>query len=197
MTRKLQQAIKAARAGQKKEAQVLLTQILKDEPNDVHAWFLLSHVVESEQKQIAYLRKVLALEPGHEKAVQRLAQLETPKPLPVAEEMVEFDADESWDDTLTDLTPETTEEMSLEMALAPPQAEELVSPGADSLTVEPEPATTALAEVDDLAAPAATVAAKETSRQRQASLLTLGLIGLVAAATIVFIALLYAILTAF
>lgn len=76
MNPKLQQAMSAAREGRSKEAQVLLTQILSQDPEEAQAWFLLSHMVDSEQKQIAYLQKVLALDPQHEKAAQRLALLE-------------------------------------------------------------------------------------------------------------------------
>jgi len=76
MNPKLQQAMSAAREGRSKEAQVLLTQILSQDPEEAQAWFLLSHLVDSEQKQLAYLKKVLALDPHHEKAAQRLAHLE-------------------------------------------------------------------------------------------------------------------------
>ncbi len=71
----LRAAMVAARAGQKKEAQFLLTQLLQANPQDANAWFLLSHLVDSEQKQIAYLEKVVALDPGHQKAAEQLAEL--------------------------------------------------------------------------------------------------------------------------
>ena len=80
MNQKLQQAIAATRAGQKREAQVLLTQVLQEEPEEVHAWYLLGLLVESPHKQRAYLGKVLALDPDHEKARQHLARLETAAP---------------------------------------------------------------------------------------------------------------------
>lgn len=80
MNQKLQQAIAATRAGQKREAQLLLTQVLQEEPQEVHAWYLLGLLVESPHKQRAYLGKVLALDPDHEKARQHLARLETAAP---------------------------------------------------------------------------------------------------------------------
>jgi len=168
----------------------------------VQAWFLLSHVVESEQKQIAYLKKVVALDPGHEMAIQRLAQLEPPEPLPAVEEMVKVEAGEAWDDSLSDWMPEPAEELGLEAALSPPEPvvpteEEPVLPAVDRLTVEPEPAAVAPVAVDSPVPSAATAAPKETKGQRQALMLTLGLVGLVAAATIVFIALLITIFSAF
>ncbi len=76
MNEKLQQAIASARNGQSTEAQLLLTQILQDDPNEIQAWFLLSNLVESEQKKAAYLSKVLALNPNHEMAKQMLARLQ-------------------------------------------------------------------------------------------------------------------------
>lgn len=84
MSEKLQQAISAAKNGQRTEAQVLLTQVLKENPNETQAWFLLGTLVDSEQKKIAYLGKVLALEPDHQMARKMLARLQI-------EEAVELD----------------------------------------------------------------------------------------------------------
>lgn len=100
MNQKLQQAIAATRAGQKREAQLLLTQVLQEDEQDVHAWYLLSLLVESPQKQRAYLGKVLALDPDHEPAREHLNRLQTPVPaydfeVESAEEVDEFEAAEA------------------------------------------------------------------------------------------------------
>jgi hypothetical protein len=76
MNEKLQQAISAARNGQETEAQLLLTQVLKENPDETQAWFLLSTLVDSESKKIAYLGKVLTLEPDHQMAKKMLARLQ-------------------------------------------------------------------------------------------------------------------------
>lgn len=76
MNEKLQQAISAARNGQSTEAQLLLTEVLKENPDETQAWFLLSTLVDSEQKKIAYLGKVLALDPGHQMAQKMLGRLQ-------------------------------------------------------------------------------------------------------------------------
>ena len=76
MNEKLQQAISVARSGQKTEAQLLLTEVLQDDPNETQAWFLLSTLVDSKQKKSAYLGKVLALEPDHEMAQTMLERLQ-------------------------------------------------------------------------------------------------------------------------
>jgi hypothetical protein len=75
MNEKVQQAIVATRAGQKRAAQRLLTEVLKEDPENAQAWFLLSHLVDAKEKQVAYLGKTLALDPQHQKAKQRLARL--------------------------------------------------------------------------------------------------------------------------
>lgn len=95
MQAQLKQAIAATRSGKKKEAQILLTQILEADPRNVQAWYLLSLLVDSGSKQRAYLQKVVALDPTHEKAQARLAELEMAEtavpapsapPMPPAEE---------------------------------------------------------------------------------------------------------------
>lgn len=68
----LQDAINATKAGNKKEAQLLLAQNLKENPDDVQSWYLLSMLVDSKEKQALYLSKTLALDPQHEKANERL-----------------------------------------------------------------------------------------------------------------------------
>lgn len=87
MNEKLQQAITAVRNGQENEAQLLLAQVLKEDPQETQAWFLLSTLVDSEQKKKAYLGKVLALDPGHPMAKKMLARLQE-KSEPVAESQI-------------------------------------------------------------------------------------------------------------
>ncbi|MEJ2751030.1 MAG: hypothetical protein P8183_24460 [Anaerolineae bacterium] len=86
MNEKLQQAITAVRNGQENEAQLLLTQVLKEDPQETQAWFLLSTLVDSEQKKKAYLGKVLALDPDHPMAKKMLARFQEESE-PVAEEL--------------------------------------------------------------------------------------------------------------
>lgn len=82
MDERLAQAIAAARHGQKKEAQFLLTQLLKDNPEEAQGWFLLSHLVDDSAQKQAFLQKVLAIDPTHEKAQHALENLTTAKPMP-------------------------------------------------------------------------------------------------------------------
>lgn len=94
MNGKLQQAIEAARSGESQKAQVLLAQILKDDTKNVHAWFLLSHLVESKEKKVAFLKKVLDLDPTHQKAQERLAELMPTKTEPMVVETAVLPAPE-------------------------------------------------------------------------------------------------------
>lgn len=48
---------------------------VKAEPNNADAWYLLSQAVPTEKEQAKMLRKVLALNPNHREAQERLAQL--------------------------------------------------------------------------------------------------------------------------
>ncbi len=99
MSQKLQEAMAAARAGEKQTAQHLLVDILEESPEEIQAWFLLSHLVDSETKQVNYLKKVLALDPTHAKARQRLNQLlskavngPAATPLPVSADAFDYEA---------------------------------------------------------------------------------------------------------
>jgi cytochrome c-type biogenesis protein CcmH/NrfG len=84
MELKLQQAIVATRAGRTDVAQHLLTQLIRENPNDANAWFLLGHLVDTPERQSRYLQKTVELDPGHAIAKQRLIQLEdSPIPAPV------------------------------------------------------------------------------------------------------------------
>ncbi len=77
MDAKLQQAIDASRAGDKVEAQKILVELLQENPDEVQGWYLLSLLVDSQEQQAAYAAKALALDPTHEKAQERLSQLQT------------------------------------------------------------------------------------------------------------------------
>ncbi|MEZ4511270.1 MAG: hypothetical protein R3C62_05300 [Chloroflexota bacterium] len=111
MNVKLQQAIGAARAGESQKAQVLLAQILKEDTQNVHAWFLLSHLVESKEKKVAFLQKVLDLDPNHQKARERLTELVPPETDPIVEGVA----------SVVENVPAVVEEKTAVVALAEPE----------------------------------------------------------------------------
>lgn len=74
MSEKVREAIAATRAGQKREAQLLLAEALQENPNDGNAWFLLGNLVDSPEKRLAYFGKALAINPDNVKAKRQLVQ---------------------------------------------------------------------------------------------------------------------------
>lgn len=74
------------RIGEKSQALALLSQVLKDNPNNAEAWWLLSFAIEQRDRQIYALHRILELHPGHTAANRRMAELDpnmaTPVPRP-------------------------------------------------------------------------------------------------------------------
>lgn len=111
MNEQFQQAVVASRAGQIKEAQFLLAQSLQKDSNNADAWLLLSQLVDSKEKQQAYLAKAIAIEPDHELANEYRAALDedvkvvAPPVVQKLDEMADLEAvfDTDIDDPLSDL----------------------------------------------------------------------------------------------
>ena len=68
MTATLQDAIAAVRAGETERAQLLAAEVIRDNPDDANAWYLLSQLVDSDARRAIYLHKALALDPEHSRA---------------------------------------------------------------------------------------------------------------------------------
>ena len=68
MSSTLQEAIAAARAGDKARAQIIAADVVRDDPNDPNGWYLLSQLVDSDARRAAYLGKTLALDPNYARA---------------------------------------------------------------------------------------------------------------------------------
>lgn len=111
MNEQFQQAVVASRAGQIKEAQFLLTQSLQKDSSNANAWLLLSQLVDSKEKQQAYLAKAVAIEPDHELANEYRAalvkdvEIVAPPVVKELDEMTDLEAvfDADVDDPLSDL----------------------------------------------------------------------------------------------
>ena len=129
MTATLQEAIAAVRRGETERAQLLTAEVIRDNPDDTHAWYLLSQLVDSDARRAAYLSKVLALDPTHERARADLGARPTEDaPQPV-----------------TEFTPPATEAV----AVAPESAPEWLQP----LSPEPAPVAEAVTPLPVVAAP--------------------------------------------
>jgi len=95
MNQHLKQAIAAARAGKKPQAKVLLARVIKDEPENVNAWFLLSSLADTEEQKIQHLEKVLELQPNHPAAAEQLADLGVTVPEAVEEALPDLEMPET------------------------------------------------------------------------------------------------------
>lgn len=72
----LREGIAAAKAGQRERARALLTRVTNLDAGNVSAWLWLSGVTGDPLEQETYLKKVLALEPGHVAAQKGLASVQ-------------------------------------------------------------------------------------------------------------------------
>ncbi|MFO7661513.1 MAG: hypothetical protein R6X18_02845 [Chloroflexota bacterium] len=77
MTVTMKEAIAAARAGDSERAQLLVAEIIQSDPNDPHAWYLMSQLVDSDARRATYLHKTLQLDPSHERARIEFSALPT------------------------------------------------------------------------------------------------------------------------
>lgn len=73
----IQQAIAAGKGGDRAGAVRLLSEAVRQDPGNARAWYLLSQVVEGNEKARYCLEKVLEIDPGNEQAVRRLNELES------------------------------------------------------------------------------------------------------------------------
>lgn len=79
----LQQAASLYKQGDKPQAAMLLSGIVRQDPNNSLAWYGLALSLEEPDKKIFCLKKVISLEPSHKKAKQLLMELQPKsKPLP-------------------------------------------------------------------------------------------------------------------
>lgn len=81
----IQQGIEAGKGGDRAGAVRLLSGAVRDEPGNARAWYLLSQVIEGEDRARYCLERVLEIDPGNERAELRLKDLkeqESPPDLP-------------------------------------------------------------------------------------------------------------------
>ncbi|MCL4263513.1 MAG: hypothetical protein KJ069_09875 [Anaerolineae bacterium] len=142
MNQALSDAITATRANNKREAQLLLAANLKENPDDVQSWYLLSMLVDSKEKQALYLGKALALDPAHPKAQERLTRLQTAETIAISDEPLDFLA-QSEGDTLPEWLAGDVGALQLEkmgMRAAPGVVEEVGTEEAGVTAVATAPA---------------------------------------------------------
>jgi len=75
----LNQAIAAARSGQKETARHLLVQVLQADPQSETAWLWMSAAVETRAERIHCLQQILRINPANETAIKGLRALGAPE----------------------------------------------------------------------------------------------------------------------
>jgi hypothetical protein len=75
MKEELEQAFAAIKNGEEEQARVILARMLKDDPDYVPGWVLLSKLAPNRIQKAAFLDKILALDPDHNYARQEMEAL--------------------------------------------------------------------------------------------------------------------------
>jgi tetratricopeptide (TPR) repeat protein len=70
-----QRGVSALKTGDRIEAYRLLSQAVKEQPDDAYAWLWLSGAVNDDEERIACLRQVLRISPGNQAATRGLERL--------------------------------------------------------------------------------------------------------------------------
>jgi hypothetical protein len=71
-------AITEAKSGNRHGAKVILAQVVRNEPGNAQAWYLLSRLVEEKEQIIYCLNKILEITPDDSQAKARLKRLQSP-----------------------------------------------------------------------------------------------------------------------
>jgi hypothetical protein len=72
----LQQAVAAAKRGRRAEAVTLTKQYIRENPRDARGWWALAKLSDNIEVQKESLKRVLKLQPDHEKARQMMVEIE-------------------------------------------------------------------------------------------------------------------------
>lgn len=110
----LKKAVSLLKEGRAQQAQQILADLALKNPQDPQVWFLLAYALPQRDRKIYALKQTLKLQPGHEKARQMLAKLESAPP-PTA-------------DTPQPPAQSTQEEPVLRAASTSPANQQVVSP---------------------------------------------------------------------
>jgi len=77
----IRQAIDLAKSGKRPEARQILSQVVRLEPQNARAWYLLSQVEEIKEQSIYCLEQVLKIQPDNSQALERLRRLAAVAPI--------------------------------------------------------------------------------------------------------------------
>lgn len=162
---RLHQAITLARDGNTAEAKELVENLIVDEPDNAHALFLRGMLASTPQEQVAFLERVLEIDPEHKAALRRMSQLvittdDQDQPVEAVEEPVDVATEDepAEEDTFI------SEEDEADSVETPEDADE------DEVPIEPEPETTF--DVAETVVGASAVAAPEDEEDELAETLS-------------------------
>lgn len=71
----LKEAADLIKAGKTKPARGLIIEVLREDPNNAQAWYMLSFAVPRVDRQLYALQQTIQLVPDHQKAIERLKKL--------------------------------------------------------------------------------------------------------------------------
>ncbi|MDQ7035725.1 MAG: hypothetical protein Q9P01_13090 [Anaerolineae bacterium] len=102
-SRQLQSAYKLMEQGQKKDAAKLVREVLAQDKNNANAWWLMSMLLEDENKKVRAIERVLAINPNHKAARTKIGQLrpdgrQTGQNMMATQEMMNLDWSKLKDD---------------------------------------------------------------------------------------------------
>lgn len=80
-TAAIQQALELLKAGDKATAQSILIPVLKAEPNNAEAWYLLAFTLPDQERRLECFQEVLRIDPENQAAKKQIARLTTPQPV--------------------------------------------------------------------------------------------------------------------
>jgi hypothetical protein len=73
--RRLRSAFDLMTQGNKRDAAQLVREVLKDDRNNVDAWWMMAQLLEDEEKKVRALERVLDIKPDHKPAREKLREL--------------------------------------------------------------------------------------------------------------------------
>lgn len=88
INQQLDKAFNLVKEGEKRQAIIIIKEILKQEPENVSAWWLMANALSDEDEKINCLERVLVLDPSHQKA-QKLMDKLNPDLTPSIAEIME------------------------------------------------------------------------------------------------------------
>jgi Tfp pilus assembly protein PilF len=75
-SQKFEAGVRAARAGSRAEARLLLLEVVETDPDNEDAWTYLASVSEYPEEMLVFLKNVLRINPANESALERVAATE-------------------------------------------------------------------------------------------------------------------------